>query len=363
MASDISNSDDPFEVRDAGDGKGLGCFATRDINPGETVLVAYTSITYYDSNSWNVRIDSLIDLYERLDISDKRAWAALHGWYNEGVAEVYQKRLARQRPDGTYLTQDQQEEYLHLFLAFDSNCFDTDAAIRDASVIYIEASRFNHSCDPNVVYECNTYADRWVGRASRHIATGEELTIAYIPGHGWKEERRRNLERGWGFACACPKCTEGPDTYTASLERARDIVNGLDGSRARPVAYEDDIAGMAGEMNTRVKLLREIVELTANPEEKKWRSRELAIALWDGSIFHRQWRDYWLDDEGGDNKKEAEQHSKMDYLYCRDAVNIAKNAWSRTHEMYKCLQKEAEKGEKAWNQLRNQGNGDAEEET
>lgn len=144
MEVDISDSEECFEVREA-EGKGLGCFATRDIKPGETVLVSYTSIIDYDSNSWDVKIDSLIDLYESLHISDKREWADLHGYYEPGLVEIYKSRLARQRPNGRILTEEEQEEFLHLFLAFDNNAFETEAAIREASVVYPEASRFNHS--------------------------------------------------------------------------------------------------------------------------------------------------------------------------------------------------------------------------
>ncbi|KAI0440125.1 hypothetical protein F4803DRAFT_553419 [Xylaria telfairii] len=359
MDLDISDSEECFEVREAGGGKGLGCFATRDIKPGETVLVSYTSIIDYDSNSWNVKVDSLIALYERLHFADKREWAALSSYYEPGRAEKYKSRLARRRPDGRLLTEQEQEEFLHLFLAFDNNAFETDAAIRAASVVYPEASRFNHSCDPNVDYECNIYPDRWVGRANRQIAVGEELTIGYITGHRPREERQETTRMGWGFDCMCTKCAGGLDTYTASLEQARDIANGLDGSMARPTAYGDDIESMAKQLYTRVNLLREIVP-AANPVDRKWRARELAMALWTASIFHRNWCDYWMDDSdnGGNNREEALEHSKLDFQYSAEAVTVARDAWSRNHEMYKCIQREAKIGKDAWdNFMAQQGSG------
>ncbi|KAH8160327.1 hypothetical protein CIB48_g7925 [Xylaria polymorpha] len=370
MEVDISDSEECFEVREA-EGKGLGCFATRDIKPGETVLVSYTSIIDYDSNSWDVKIDSLIDLYESLHISDKREWADLHGYYEPGLVEIYKSRLARQRPNGRILTEEEQEEFLHLFLAFDNNAFETEAAIREASVVYPEASRFNHSVSNpqsrlflaaarsvhirsrilagKVVYECNTYPDRWVGRANRHIATGEELTIGYMAGHSPRRERQASTMTGWGFVCMCPKCSGGLDTYTASLEQARDIANGVDGSVAKPIAYGDDIESMANQLHTRVNLLRDIVP-AANPEDKKWRARELAMALWEASIFHRRWRDYWIDDSdyGGNNREEGLEHSKLDFQYADESVEVAKEAWSRNHEMYQCLKREAKKGKDVW---------------
>ncbi|KAI0474573.1 hypothetical protein F4859DRAFT_514428 [Xylaria cf. heliscus] len=346
MEADISPPDECFEVREAGDGKGLGCFATRDIKPGETVLVVWTSIIHYDTRNWTTKVNSIIGLYESLDISDKREWGALHAYYNEGIAEGYKIILASERPDGTYLTADQQEEYLHLLLAFDNNCFGTDAAILEASVMFPEASRFNHSCDPNLSYECNTYPDRWIARANRDIATGEELTITYIASHSLSEERQADTSRGWGFNCACPKCSGGPDDYTASLERARDIVNGLDGSRARPTAYGDDIGTMAKALLDRVTLLRDIVSQTNASDENKWRSREFAMALWDASTFHRRWCSYWMDE--GNNKDEGLEHSKLEFQYAQEAMEVAKNAWSRTHEIYNCLRKDAKKSKQAW---------------
>ncbi|KAI0547851.1 hypothetical protein F4679DRAFT_586136 [Xylaria curta] len=354
--SDTSNSDDPFEVRDAGGGKGLGCFAIRDIKPGETILVTYTPITINDATSWTEKVDSIIDLYDSLDASDRADWAALHGNYNEGTVEGYRKRLARVRPDGTYLSLEQQNEYLERLLSFDSNCFGTEAAKEEASVLFPQAARFNHSCDPNISYRCDTYPNRWVGRANRPIAKGEELNISYLSSHALREERQGDAMTKWGFACTCTKCIGGQDTYTASLEQVRDIANRLDRSRST-LAYEDDIVGMAKQIHTRVNSLRDIVKEVAEPEERKWCSRQFAMALWDAVAFHRRWRDYWMDmsSEGGRNKDEGMKHSKMQYQYAEAAMEVAKEGWSHTHEMYKCLQREAKKAKKAWDQYVSKG--------
>ncbi|KAI0198385.1 hypothetical protein F4808DRAFT_436196 [Astrocystis sublimbata] len=276
--SDISDTDNPYEVREAGEGRGMGCFATRDIKPGETVMITFSDLHVDDIDSFETKTNGLIELYEKSEESVRQGWDALFAHYETPKIKCYVRALEKQRPDGTYFTPEEVKKWLGVVLKFDSNNFGSDR--EDVAVLYPEASRFNHSCDPNLDWENSTYTERWVARANRHIATGEELTIAYTPPHEECETRKADLQKDWGFQCDCPKCTEGLDLYTTSLQRARDILYGLDGVREsrRYDHRRNDIQELADRCRIRTTLLKEIVDRTPEGEDHKWRARQYAMA-------------------------------------------------------------------------------------
>ncbi|KAI1185443.1 hypothetical protein F5B17DRAFT_432545 [Nemania serpens] len=345
--SDISVSDEPFVVRDAGH-KGKGCFASRDIKAGETVLVAYTSIVWKDdARDWDERVDTFIDLYNNLEEHEKQEWAALSFQHISGSVKEYDKSLRRQRPDGSYLTEKQRMRFISLFLAADTNSFETAESTPDGTAdsiaysvaIFPKASMFNHSCDPNVSYACSTKKNRWVGRARRDIAMGEELLIAYAPMHDTKRDRLAETKQAWNFDCHCAKCDEGLDAYTASLQTARDIAIGAELGRSKPPTFEDDVDAMARKAHNRIELLTEIVSQGVDTYDGKCRRRELTFALWDAVMFHRHWFMY-LRDRGDQDGEEALKHSRLDRDYCVKALEAARAAWPVGHEIIKALEKD-----------------------
>lgn len=163
--SDISVSDEPFVVRDAGH-KGNGCFASRGIKAGETVLVTYTSIVWKDGNrDWDQRVDTFIDIYNNLEEYEKQEWAVLDLRYSSGAVKQYDKSLRRQRPDGSYLNKEQRRRFIFLFLAADTNSFETADFTADGTAdstgdsvaLFPRASRFNHSVSVSYRYDLSSY--------------------------------------------------------------------------------------------------------------------------------------------------------------------------------------------------------------
>ncbi|KAI1419940.1 hypothetical protein F5Y12DRAFT_720131 [Xylaria sp. FL1777] len=328
MAHNLT-TDEPFEVRDAGTGRGLGCFATRDIKPGEVVLVDYTSIHWVN----NIHCPDFV--------------------------EEYRRGLRLGRPDGTYLEEEKQDEYLRLIQAADSNAYGTSKTTEDA--LFLRASRFNHSCDPNLSYEVFEGTYRWVGRASRHIAKGEEILVTYLANHSRREERAKLAREVWGFSCDCPKCNDGIDTYTASLIRARNAANAFEPEKTEPPPiFVDDLEAMAERLKFRTELLREIVGSQKHHHEDPSRRRELTFGLYDAAIFHRDYWGYWMGQDDNDDAtdggkartQEAIKHIALDREYSSEAAFWAKTAWPDTDEMVHLLAKEARKVEKAWEELR-----------
>ncbi|ORC91958.1 putative SET and MYND domain-containing protein 1 isoform X2 [Trypanosoma theileri] len=78
-------------------------------------------------------------------------------------------------------------------------------------------SMIEHSCNPNAVVvfrqgctpESVLFAEL---RATRTIAIGERITIAYLPTFLSRDERQKRLQRKFFFFCACEHCTNGLDT-------------------------------------------------------------------------------------------------------------------------------------------------------
>ena len=73
--------------------------------------------------------------------------------------------------------------------------------------IWTSASFFNHSCSPSVK-KWRT-GRGWMFAAARDISAGEECCISYIRGEEDTLDvnaRKKRLQSGWGFVCACIKC-------------------------------------------------------------------------------------------------------------------------------------------------------------
>lgn len=74
--------------------------------------------------------------------------------------------------------------------------------------LFLEASRINHSCQPNAQHAWNDDLGHLTVHALRDIEANREITISYIsgvsPGYA---ERQRHLMDVFSFACACELCS------------------------------------------------------------------------------------------------------------------------------------------------------------
>ncbi|KAI0107863.1 hypothetical protein GGR51DRAFT_570789 [Nemania sp. FL0031] len=343
--SDISAvGEEPFEVRPADEDKGLGCFATRDIKAGETVLVTHSQLVWEDVHTADERVDQYLALYATADEETKRAWAGLASSDHE-IKDRLEMSLRRRRPDGTFLKDEQRDHFLHLIMALENNCFgieDEDETPR--SGLFIEASRFNHSCDPNVDYTCNWQKRRWVGRATRDIHAGEEMFITYTPIHQPIRERRENMV-SWRFICSCNRCRNREDTYTNSLH-ALSVAAGAQPNPAPASRFRDNYQAEESRLHDRVRFLRRLLDKEKDRPDGKWRRRELIFALWDAAQFYRQWLWFFLD--VGGEEDECTRILTVDNTLCREALELAQAAWSATHEMIKFGQSQLQTGLDTW---------------
>ncbi|KAI1735668.1 hypothetical protein F4680DRAFT_452756 [Xylaria scruposa] len=342
--SDISveeNFDEPFEIKSAGD-SGLGCFATRDIAPGEIILVDFTTILLPRTGNQNATCAQIATLYNDLHELDQREWMALAAHMRADRWELYRMCY---RQLGPHLGNDTPESYAMRAMQFDCNSFEIPGTRLNA--LYLVASRFNHSCDPNVWYENELVLGRWVGRASRNIAQGEQLFITYISNHAPTAERQINTN-GWDFTCGCDKCLGANDTYTAFLEDARDVANndGVDWARTLS-PFVDDIQAMEERLLRRVNLLKQAnqqntgVGLQSNSFQK-----ELIFATWDLAWFHEH---YYIISRREGNKANFLRHLESALNYIREVAPLAMRTWPMTHEVVILINKDVHRWQNVWN--------------
>jgi hypothetical protein len=72
--------------------------------------------------------------------------------------------------------------------------------------VFLEASRINHDCAPNAMYFIDADTLMHHVSATRDIAAGEEVSVAYLNVLQEREARGRMGQQGWGFECQCPRC-------------------------------------------------------------------------------------------------------------------------------------------------------------
>ena len=85
---------------------------------------------------------------------------------------------------------------------YTANCWGGD--------VFWLASRFNHSCIPNIHNTYNSTLQKETFHNIRDIEAGEELTVSYILDICGRSERQARLSK-WGFECTCPACEDTPE--------------------------------------------------------------------------------------------------------------------------------------------------------
>ena len=118
-----------------------------------------------------------------------------------------------------------QQEQNNSFGLFDASDFQDDLYCFGRAV-YERASRFNHSCLPNVTRLRTGRAMVFV--TSRPVKAGEELCITYTSLGLEKENRQTSLGNDYGFICNCVRCLDPEDPPFPVCDRCGgETLNGL----------------------------------------------------------------------------------------------------------------------------------------
>jgi hypothetical protein len=111
---------------------------------------------------------------------------------------------------------------------FETNAFNIGEPDEEGVVmagVFELASRFNHSCRPNVAQTFNVNSNQLTIHAIRHITKGEEMCDSYVPLCQPAEARKAEL-RAYGFDCTCEVCMS-PLEHLAKSDENRAMIKRL----------------------------------------------------------------------------------------------------------------------------------------
>ncbi|KAI1163036.1 hypothetical protein F5B18DRAFT_652126 [Nemania serpens] len=205
-----------FEIRQTPT-KGLGAFATQNISTGTVILrekpVLKLPNLLWTSDDTPIPCSMLMSAFDALDEGQrsqvKELYARIPPVCIPGVVRMVDLVMSlRQHPTGT-----SRVDYVELMFIMSTNEWKNLRPDLDFSALYLQLSRFNHSCVANAVSDEVSSADasqlRSV-RARRDIQAGEEITVEYM--RPWAENRAAYLRGNWGFDCQCPLDVTGADS-------------------------------------------------------------------------------------------------------------------------------------------------------
>ncbi|KAI1779204.1 SET domain-containing protein [Hypoxylon cercidicola] len=198
----------PYEFREL-EGRGVGVVANRTIREGEVVMLRYPVIVrYMDPRPW--RQQESLKLLHR---------AAVQLPPKDGLEMM---KLAHSK--GGYIIDD----------IINTNAFGVLINDVDHSGLYVDVSRLNHACKPNMFSRFSSTTLGMEVVAYRDIEPGEELTFSYTP-LNLLSEQRQDLIQEWGFNCSCSLCSSPDESKASDHRRGRiqDLLGELDRPEVR----------------------------------------------------------------------------------------------------------------------------------
>ena len=117
------------------------------------------------------------------------------------------------------------EKAKKIIAIFENNAFDIIGTVPGANGvgIFMQGTRINHSCLPNVSHQWNKQLKAKTFHALRDIEAGEELTIAYLLPFQARVGRQRYLLEKHGFVCECLACDQSTTFGKASERRRKEM--------------------------------------------------------------------------------------------------------------------------------------------
>jgi hypothetical protein len=197
-----------FEVRESQD-KGLGLFALRDFKKGDKILVERPVIVMTVDSSEESSLLLALQVKNQFDVCLPTVQAAIASLSREESTNLEMRAFEDKFGVGP--------------MVYKRNSF----GLEPGSGLFVNASRFNHSCMPN----CNRYYVHdhklMVISAGKDIACGDELLISYTREFlkAGFEIFQKHMMGAWGFQCTCHACSDlSVFTKLVQIERSDDKI-------------------------------------------------------------------------------------------------------------------------------------------
>ena len=179
---------------------------------------------------------------------------------------------------------DSKPEYFRRFVV---NSFQMGPEVRGRSQqgIFLEASRFNHSCIPSAHFAWNEPLGRLTIHAIFPIAQGEEILLNYRVEDCYelRNVRQDNLLSRYGFHCDCRACIGQSQFGRESEERRREM-------KALKTEIESPLNNRWGAPATvRGKRLENVVDLRNKLDNEGLRYPPMAEVLgWEADLYRAE---------------------------------------------------------------------------
>jgi SET domain-containing protein len=192
----------PYEVK-ASPGKGLGVFATTQINRG-TVIIEESPIIHLERQIWTPeRVKLLVRCLPAEDFDKYMSLHSIHGLIEHHPTISTDDPITRARENGKWKARSKDEK--SPYSVWVSNCM----AAGSCDAVFFTISRINHSCIPNATFLWNEKKAKQEIRAVKDITAGEEITISYFNCTFYNKAQREDvLMRQYNFRCSCMACKD-----------------------------------------------------------------------------------------------------------------------------------------------------------
>ncbi|GAA5947324.1 hypothetical protein JCM3765_001626 [Sporobolomyces pararoseus] len=193
QATPLPEGPPAFEMKEIV-GKGMGLVSVRDLKAGDLVLREAPILVTQGRTTGDV----VYKAYSQLSELDKEAFDSLY------CAEFTPK--------------------LPRFVGIlKTNAIDVGLEEKGKVGVFIQGSRFNHSCSANVhkTWDETDGVEWFIAR--KDIKEGEELTVNYRDPREKREKRKELLQAGYGFDCSCEVCPMDPERVEISDGRREKI--------------------------------------------------------------------------------------------------------------------------------------------
>ena len=187
-------------------GKGVGCLATRDIEPG-VLVVREAPCLYIDpeeAGQGGSVLKRTITAFINMNKEDKTQYMELSNMFDRSpeewsVTARKDMKTMKQELNGLILTRISVEEAVKVWQIKITNSFHNGVCLK--------ISRFNHSCWPNAEYFWNSDTKTRDVRSVAKITQGDEISLDYR--RLWtltRRQRRKCLKEDFNFDCCCLGC-------------------------------------------------------------------------------------------------------------------------------------------------------------